>query len=212
MNDVAIIDYGAGNILSVNRAVLHCGAHALVTNNPEIILAADKVILPGVGAFASAMDALRATGLDAVVRQVAAAGTPLLGICLGMQMMATSSAEFGSHEGLNIIPGRVLPLPNRSIAGKEMKIPKVGWSTLNPSSNKGWDGSPLSGLVEGDSVYLVHSYQLVLEQADDLLAYYDHGGHAVTAAIRRGLIYGCQFHPEKSGEVGLKILRSFISR
>jgi glutamine amidotransferase len=212
MVEVAVIDYGVGNLLSVSRALVHCGAKAIVTADPATILAADRVILPGVGAFANGMAALRERGLDVVVRQVAAAGTPLLGICLGMQMMATSSVEFVEHEGLNLIAGRVLPLSNRSIEGDVLKIPSIGWHSLTPSADIDWVGSPLGGLIEGDSVYLVHSYHIVLDRQTDLLAHYDHGGHAVTAAIRRGLVFGCQFHPEKSGEAGLRILRSFISR
>lgn len=210
MIEVAVIDYGVGNLLSVSRALVHCGAKATVTADPATILAADRVILPGVGAFANGMAALRERGLDVVVRQVAAAGTPLLGICLGMQMMATSSIEFGEHEGLNLIAGRVLPLPNRSVDGKVLKIPNIGWCGLEHSAVIGWADSPLDGLIEGDSVYLVHSYHVVLDRPADLLAKYDHGGHSVAAAIRTGLVFGCQFHPEKSGEVGLKVLRSFI--
>lgn len=212
MIEVAVIDYGVGNLLSVSRALVHCGARAIVTADPATILAADCVILPGVGAFANGMAALRDKGLDVVVRQVAAAGTPLLGICLGMQMLTTSSVEFGEHEGLNLIAGRVLPLSNRSIEGNVLKIPNIGWNSLTPSTDHGWADSPLDGLIEGDSVYLVHSYHVVLDRPADLLAHYDHGGHPVTAAIRSGLVFGCQFHPEKSGEVGLRILRSFISR
>ena len=207
---VTIIDYGSGNLLSVTRAFERCGATPTLSHDPAEIENAERLVLPGVGAFADGMQGLRERGLIDPIRRYAASGRPLLGICLGMQMLATMSVEFGEHEGLNIIAGRVVPLSNRSTSGEVLKIPHIGWSPITRTDDGDWAGSPLDGLTEGAAVYLVHSYHFVPQQRSDLLAEYVYGGHPVTAAIRSGCIIGCQFHPEKSGEVGLAILARFL--
>lgn len=221
MTKVAVIDYGVGNLLSVSRALLHCGAQVQVTSDPATILAADRVILPGVGAFANGMAALQANGLGAVVRQVAAAGTPLLGICLGMQMLMESSDEFGATTGLGLIPGRVVQIPGHTTGGEAHKIPHIGWNELvfpptqppvHPNTHASWDGGLLDGITPGEAVYFVHSFMAMPTDPAHRLADCLYGGIAVSAAVQRGQVLGCQFHPEKSGEVGLRVLHNFLRR
>ena len=213
MIDVAVIDYGVGNLLSVSRALVHCGARALVTADRATILAADRVLLPGVGAFANGMAALRANGLDRVVHQVAAAGTPLLGICLGMQMLFETSEEFGATDGLGLIPGRVVQIPASTVNDEPHKIPHIGWNALvYPTRSTSWNGSLLDGITPGDAVYFVHSFMAKPTSPDHRLADCLYGGIAVSAVVQRDNVLGCQFHPEKSSEVGLRILRNFLCR
>lgn len=213
MIEVAVIDYGVGNLLSVSRAVVHCGAKATVTADPATILAADRVILPGVGAFANGMAALCANGLDAVVHRVAAAGTPLLGICLGMQMLMASSDEFGATSGLGLIPGRVVQIPGHDTSDEPHKIPHIGWNALvHPPGGGSWDGGLLDGIAPGEAVYFVHSFMAQPVDPAHRLADCLYGGIAVSAAVQHGRVMGCQFHPEKSGEVGLRVLANFLRR
>lgn len=209
--EVAVIDYGAGNLLSVQRGLEHCGAQVVLTADPERIFAAERVVLPGVGAFGSAMQALENLSLVAVLRELARRQTPLLGICLGMQLLLDESEEFGHTKGLGLIPGRVVPLPSTSLAGETLKIPEIGWNALQPSAGSpGWRGTLLQDCRPGQAVYFVHSFMAVPMQGVHRLADYDFGGHAIAAVIRKDGTTGCQFHPEKSGEVGLGILRRFL--
>jgi glutamine amidotransferase len=213
MIEVAVIDYGVGNLLSVSRALEHCGATVIVTSDPEIILATGRVVLPGVGAFADGMAALKANGMDAVVRQVADKGTPLLGICLGMQMLFNESEEFGATAGLGLIPGRVVHIPTKNTLGEIQKIPHIGWNELVlPAHRDSWQGGLFGDVSQGDAVYFVHSFMAVPESVADRLADCIYGGVSISAAVKRDNVEGCQFHPEKSGEVGLAILRSFVAR
>jgi imidazole glycerol-phosphate synthase subunit HisH len=209
--EVTVIDYGVGNLLSVQRGFEHCGARVIVTEDPTIILAAAKVVLPGVGAFGNAMQALAALGLIEVIREVAQRGTPLLGICLGMQLLLDESEEFGITAGLGLIPGRVISVPTTALSGKAQKIPHIGWSALQPSDlSEGWTGTLLHDNKVGDAAYFVHSFMAVPTDPMHRIVDCLYGGHKVPAVIGRNKIIGCQFHPEKSGEVGLKILRRFI--
>ena len=211
MTEVAVIDYGVGNLLSVSRALVHCGARVKVTADPAVILAADRVILPGVGAFANGMAALRASGLDRVVRQVAAAGTPLLGICLGMQLLLESSDEFGATDGLGLIPGRVVQIPSNATNGDSHKIPHIGWNALVlPAGRQDWADGLLGGIAAGEAMYFVHSFMAQPTDPAHRLADCLYGGIAVSAAVQRGAVLGCQFHPEKSGKVGLRVLANFL--
>jgi imidazole glycerol-phosphate synthase subunit HisH len=211
--DVAVIDYGVGNLLSVRRALEHCGVTVSVTAESEVILAAERVVLPGVGAFANGMEQLRRSRLDVVAQEVAARGTPLLGICLGMQMLLDESEEFGTNPGLGLIPGRVVAVPTTAADGQPHKIPHIGWNGLVlPKGRASWSASPLNGLNPGDAVYFLHSYMADPSDAADRLADCLYGGAAISAAIGRGNVFGCQFHPEKSGEIGLKVLRAFLAR
>ena len=207
---VSIIDYGSGNLFSVQRALEYCGATVRVAHTADDILAADRLILPGVGAFSDGMQGLRERGLVEALRQYAASGRPLLGICLGMQMLASVSDEFGEHTGLDLIPGRVVPIPDKSIDGPRIKIPHIGWSALTPTPMADWAKTPLEDTTPGTAVYLVHSYHVVPYDLTHLLAGCEYGGHRITAAIRSGNIFGFQFHPEKSGPEGLRMLAAFL--
>lgn len=207
---VTIVDYGSGNLLSVQRAFEFCGATVVLAEDAATIERAEYLVLPGVGAFADGMQGLRDRRLIAPIQRFAATGRPLLGICLGMQMLATTSAEFGDHDGLNLIEGRVVPVHDRSASGELLKIPNIGWYDLEPAAKGAWTGSLLDGLPDSAAVYLVHSYHVVPRQATHLLATYVLGGRPVTASIRSGRIIGCQFHPEKSGKIGLQILNGFL--
>jgi glutamine amidotransferase len=209
--EVIVIDYGLGNLLSVQRGLEHCGAKVILTADPEKILAAKRVVLPGVGAFANAMQALESLGLVSVIREVAQRKTPLFGICLGMQLLLEESDEFGVTAGLGLIPGRVIAVPDCTLLGASQKIPHIGWSELRPSNAAvDWQHTLLEDNHPGDSVYFVHSFMAVPTSTAHRIADCLYGGHKIAATIGRDKITGCQFHPEKSGEVGLKILRRFI--
>lgn len=199
---IAIVDYGVGNLSSLQCSFSAIGARAEVTADPAEIAGADRIVLPGVGAFGDAAEKLRASGLDEVLREQAALGKPLLGICLGMQLLFDESLEYGRHRGLGLIPGVVRPIGDVIPAG--LKIPHMGWNALRFPGEK----HPLFRYIqEGDYVYFVHSYYAAQCQPDTIaLAEY---GAMLTAAVARGNVLGCQFHPEKSGAVGLAILRAF---
>ena len=200
---IAIIDYGVGNLFSLCSSLKSIGAEAVVTPDPAVIRAADRIILPGVGAFADAAAKLRATGLDRVLLEEAANGKKIMGICLGMQMLFEESHEYGVHKGLGLIPGRVVPMAGYIPEG--LKIPHIGW---NPLILKGESKHPLLKYVEeGDCVYFVHSY-FATDCNDSVIATAEYG-HELTAAVAKGNVMGCQFHPEKSGKVGLNILKAF---
>ncbi|MBO2945411.1 imidazole glycerol phosphate synthase subunit HisH [Paenibacillus sp. F411] len=198
---IAVVDYGMGNLHSVSKAVERLGYEPLITGVREEILSADGIILPGVGAFGDAMEHLRESGLDQVMREAAARTAPLLGICLGMQLLFSQSEEHGVHEGLNILPGKVV-----RFTGGDYKVPHMGWNSLSFLQP---DVPLFAGLEEGH-VYFVHSYHVLPEVKSDLLAVTDYG-QPVTAIVGRGHVYGMQFHPEKSGELGMSLLRGFLA-
>ena len=195
---IAIIDYGMGNLHSVSKAIERLGYEVDVTSDRDRIAAASGAILPGVGAFGDAMDNLRATGLLEAVNEYAASGKPLLGICLGMQLLFSESEEHGNHKGLGLLPGRVVRLSGQA------KIPHMGWNrlTFHQPDNKIFDG------LEEGHVYFVHSYK-ALPDENHLLASTDYE-EQVTAVVGRDNVYGMQFHPEKSGELGMQLLRNFL--
>ena len=210
-NHVTVIDYGVGNLLSVQRGFEHCGARVIVSADAAQILTAERVVLPGVGAFGNAMKALERLGLIAVIRELAYRQTPLLGICLGMQLLLDESEEFGITPGLGLIPGRVIPVPTQTQLGELQKIPHIGWSALGLSGAPGgWEGTLMQDNRPGEAAYFIHSFMAVPTNPTHRIADCVYGGHPVPATIGRDHITGCQFHPEKSGEVGLKILRRFI--
>ena len=199
---IAIVDYGVGNLFSLKSSLSMIGAKALVTRDAEALRAADKIILPGVGAFEDAAKKLRATGLDAVVVEQAKAGKPLLGICLGMQLLFDRSFEYGEHKGLGLLKGDVVDMRPRIPA--ELKVPQIGWNALIFKQPE----HPLFRYIaEGDCVYFVHSYY-ASNCEDSTLATTEYGAE-LTAAVGSDNILGCQFHPEKSGRVGLNILKAF---
>ena len=199
---IAIVDYGVGNLYSLCSSLRAIGADAVVTPDADVLRAADRIILPGVGAFADAAAKLRATGLDRVICEQAAAGKKIMGICLGMQMLFEKSYEYGEHDGLGLIPGRIVPMAG--YIPEDLKVPHIGW---NPLIFKGERHPLLRYLKEGDCVYFVHSY-FAADCDDSVIATAEYG-RELTAAVARGIVMGCQFHPEKSGPVGLSILRAF---
>jgi glutamine amidotransferase len=212
---VVIVDYGRGNLWSVGQAVAAVGGAPRLSDEPAVVRAAEQVILPGVGAFGDAMAGLRARGLDEAVLAFAATERPLLGVCLGMQLLLETSSEFGRHDGLALIAGRVdrLPEPPTDERRRRYKIPNVGWCRLEPApGGRSWDESLLASVKPGDCAYFVHSYAAHPTDPRHRLANIGLGGSAVAAAVTSGPITGCQFHPEKSGEVGLAILRAFVAR
>ena len=210
---ITIIDYGVGNLLSVRRGLEHCGAEVVESADPKFILASDKVVLPGVGAFPVAMDLLSKLNLISALQELGKLDIPLLGICLGMQLLMDESDEFGVTAGLGLIPGRVVAVPMENSAGGLQKIPHVGWSALKSSTQThNWNGTLLQDNAMGDAAYFVHSFMAQPTDDKNLLAHAVYGGHRISAVIAKNQITGCQFHPEKSGEVGLKILRRFIEQ
>lgn len=198
---IRIIDYGVGNLFSLRSSLRAIGIDADYTGNPVEIRKADKLILPGVGAFRDAREALRSTGLDRVVQEEVGKGKPLMGICLGMQMLFNRSYEYGEYEGLGLIPGEIVPMEGR--IPKDLPIPHIGWNELMLKQP-----SPLmKNTANGDYVYFVHSYYAETP-AEYVIATTDYGVE-MTAAVQKDNVYGCQFHPEKSSEVGLSILKAF---
>ena len=199
---IAIIDYGVGNLFSLQRSFQKIGADAVVTGDPAVIRGADRILLPGVGAFGDAAQKLRDACLDEVVRSEAKAGKYILGICLGMQLLFDESHEFGVHAGLGLIPGRVVDMT--PVIGPGLKVPQIGWNALHLTRPE----HPLWKYIRPDDcVYFVHSYY-ASECEDSVLATTEYGAE-LTAAAGRDNVLGCQFHPEKSGPVGLNILRAF---
>ena len=198
---IAIIDYGVGNLFSLRSSFAAIGQEAIVTNDTEEIRRADRLILPGVGAFQDAAEKLRASGMDRAVKEEAARGKPLLGVCLGMQMLFEHSYEYGVHEGLGLLKGEIRPIAERIPAG--LKIPQMGWNALKIVK----DSPLLKYTREGEYVYFVHSYSAV-NCDESLLAVTEYGAD-LTACVGKGNVFGCQFHPEKSSDVGLRILKAF---
>ncbi len=199
---IAIIDYDAGNLRSVEKALLALGAETVITRDRETILAADKVILPGVGSFGDAMEKLHQYGLVDVIRQVAAKGTPFIGICLGLQLLFERSEESPGVDGLGILKGEILRIPDC----EGLKIPHMGWNSLKIRP----DSRLFAGVEEESYVYFVHSYYLKAADESQVAAVTDYSTH-IHAAVETGNIFACQFHPEKSSDVGLRILKNFIS-
>ncbi|HJC38988.1 MAG TPA: imidazole glycerol phosphate synthase subunit HisH [Candidatus Mediterraneibacter faecigallinarum] len=198
---IAIIDYDAGNIKSVEKALLLLGQEVVITGGREEILKADKVILPGVGAFGDAMANLRKTGLDQVIREVTGRGTPFLGICLGLQLLFERSGEAPGVEGLGILKGEILRIPD----SEGLKIPHMGWNSLHLEN----DGRLFRGISEGAYVYFVHSYYLKAADESIVKASTEYSTH-IHASVEKDNVFACQFHPEKSSDVGIQILRNFV--
>ena len=198
---IAIIDYGVGNLFSLSSALKAVGADAIITGESEQIRKADKLILPGVGAFGDAMEKLKADGLDTLIKEETAKGKPLLGICLGMQLLFDKSYEFGEHSGLGLIKGEVVPMEGR--IPKNLKIPHIGWNALKLNG----DCPIFKNNKDGDFVYFVHSFYA--DGCEKSVTATTEYGITITAAAADKNVFGCQFHPEKSGPVGLAILRAF---
>ncbi len=211
MPAVVVADYGIGNLFSVRRALEAAGADVVVTGAPRAVAQAERLVVPGVGAFGDVVAELRLRGLQEPVMEMAASGRPLLGICVGMQMLFELGEEFGDHPGLGLLPGRVRAIPLADAEGRPHKIPHVGWAPLHPAGRRnGWQGTLLADLQPGAAVYFVHSFAAEPDVDGDRLADTVYGGHAISAAVQQHNVMGCQFHPEKSGPVGLSILGRFL--
>ena len=198
---LAIIDYGVGNLFSLKSSIEAIGVESVITSDADIIKQADHIILPGVGAFGDAIDKLRQTGLDKTVLECAAAGKPLLGICVGMQMLFARDYEYGEHDGLKLIPGEVRDI--REIIDPSLKVPEIGWNALRLTKKS----KLYKGVADGSYVYFVHSYSAV--KCEPYISALTDYSTDITASVESGNVYGTQFHPEKSGPVGLKILKNF---
>lgn len=199
---VAIVDYGVGNLFSLKSSFAAIGVEAVVSADPKVLESADRIILPGVGAFEDAAKKLRNSGLDKVLKELAEKGKPLMGICLGMQLLFEKSYEYGEHEGLGLIKGAVKPI--KDVIPSDLKIPHIGWNPLVIKKS-----SPLfSKINDGDCVYFVHSFYAA--DCDDSVIAVSEYGAELTAAVQSKNVFGCQFHPEKSGKVGLNILKAFV--
>ncbi|WP_374615155.1 imidazole glycerol phosphate synthase subunit HisH [Sphingorhabdus sp.] len=209
--EVVVIDYGMGNLLSVQRGLEHVGAQVFVSSSPERIRTAERVVLPGVGAFPDAMKELARRELVSVIPEIAARGTPLLGICLGMQVLFETGAEFGETAGLAVLPGSVVEIPAQGADGQPHKIPHVGWNALRPSGGSCWKGGLLTDVAAGEAVYFVHSFMAQPRNEQHRIADCYYGGIPLAAVVGAENVVACQFHPEKSGDVGLRILRQFLS-
>ncbi|HAT1856302.1 imidazole glycerol phosphate synthase subunit HisH [Legionella pneumophila] len=211
MSSVSIVDYGVGNLLSVARAFQYFDASVNLVSTPEEIMSADRLVLPGVGAFEDGMKGLTTLNFIEPIKQFARSGKPFLGICLGMQMMLSKSTEFGQHEGLGLIAGEVVSVPSHGVDGQLHKIPHIGWNELVATSEgEDWCHTILKNIPLNSSVYFVHSFMAMPSNPKKRLADTLYDGQAISAVIKDENMYGCQFHPEKSGEVGLSIIQQFL--
>jgi len=209
ITNVTVVDYGSGNVFSVSRALQESGGRVTLSGDPAVVAGAERLVLPGVGAFSAAMQALIDRGLADAVRRFVDTGRPFLGICVGMQAMMDYSEEFGRHDGFGFVKGGVVAVPTSGADGRPHPVPHIGWNGLKPGAN-GWDGTCLTALAPGTAVYFVHSFVAQPEKPENVLATCDYDGHAITATIVRDNMVGCQFHPEKSGPAGLRILGRFV--
>ena len=209
---VTVIDYGIGNLLNVVRALEHCGASVQVAEQAtQVSTLPDRLVLPGVGAFADAMAELRVRGFDELVKRHVETGRPFLGICVGAQLLFEVGEEHGEHAGLGLIPGRVQPVPAIDPAGQSLRVPHIGWSGLvRPPMRASWDGTILAAVQPGEAVYFVHSYAPAPTHEAHRLADTDYHGVRICAAVARDHVYGCQFHPERSAASGLGMLSAFL--
>jgi imidazole glycerol-phosphate synthase subunit HisH len=204
---IAIIDYGIGNVRSILSAFENQGAEAFLTDDKDVILKSDGLVLPGVGAFSHGMKNLESFGLVGVIKEYVASGKPFMGICLGMQLLFEGSEEFGKTTGLGLIPGRVVKLPTKD--DQNEKLPHVSWNELNRKSVQ-WNDTILEDIEEGSDMYFVHSFVAQPRDGDNILSTTEYSSCNFCSSVKKGNIYGCQFHPEKSGQTGLKIIKNFI--
>lgn len=211
MTRVVLVDYGVGNLLSVRRALARCGGEVEVSADPDVIREAGHVVLPGVGAFGDCVSELHSRGLATPVVEHVAAGRPLLGICVGMQMLFEVGEEFGEHRGLGILPGRVTRIPDTGVDGTPHKVPHVAWAPLVPGeAAPDWSQTLLADVEPGEYCYFVHSYAAVPADEEMRLADALYDGRRIAAVVSHGNVVGCQFHPEKSAAVGLRVLAGFL--
>lgn len=211
-NKVTILDYGMCNLLNVARALQHVGADVTVTEDATVAAAAERLIVPGVGAFSDSVREVKNRGFDDLIQSFIESGRPFLGICVGMQMLFDASEEFGIHSGLGILQGRVKAVPNTSVDGALQRVPHIGWNPLvEPEGGRQWQGTLLNSYAgESPPVYFVHSFAAIPTNPSDRLADCIYGGHRICASVQRNNIMAAQFHPERSGKIGLEVLRHFL--
>jgi glutamine amidotransferase len=211
---VTILDYGMCNLLNVARAFQHCGADVAIVEDPVAARGAERLVVPGVGAFKDSINEVRSRGFDDAIREFARSGRPMLGICVGMQMLFDASEEFGEHAGLGILPGRVVAVPSRTTTGERQRVPHIGWNhLLAPQSGRSWGGTLLEKFADAKpAVYFVHSFAAQPAEAGDRLADCVYGGHRICAAIARDNVTAFQFHPERSGRDGLRVIETFLAQ
>jgi glutamine amidotransferase len=208
--EVTVLDYGSGNLFSIGQALSSCGVRVHVTSDAERIVTATHLVIPGVGAFGQCMEKMRQASLIEPLREAIGRGAWVLGICVGMQMLLDSSAEFGVHPGLGLIPGKVVSIPAVDESGRKHKVPYVGWSPLYSVAGKAWENTILSTISPGSCCYFVHSFMACPNDERRRLAETYYGATRVCAAVQFDNVFGTQFHPEKSGEAGLAIVSRFL--
>lgn len=210
---VTIVDYGMCNLLNVARAFEHCGAQVTVTEDPGTVKTAGRLVVPGVGAFSDSMKEVTNRGFGNEIKAFAQTGRPMFGICVGMQMLFEASEEFGEHAGLGILSGRVKPVPSIAQDGRSQRVPHIGWNHLvEPEGGRDWHGTLLEPMLGSQpAVYFVHSFSAEPAQSADRLADCIYGGHRICATVQRDNLMASQFHPERSGEIGLAMIRQFLA-
>lgn len=210
---ITLVDYGMANLLNVARAFQHCGADIDIIEDPKAIKSAERLVVPGVGAFKDCIDEIRTRGFDDAIKQFTLTERPLLGICVGMQILFESSEEFGQHAGLGILPGQVKAIPKQSPSGKSVRVPHIGWSHLvKPETGRNWSETLLDAYEgKAPAVYFVHSFAAHPAHAEDRLADCIYGDQKICASVQRDNLMATQFHPERSGPVGLSLINRFMS-
>jgi len=209
---VAIIDYEAGNLYSVQHACNFVGLESKITSDKDEILSANGAILPGVGAFGEAMENLNKRGLAETIREFVASGKPFMGVCLGLQLLFTESEEFGLHQGLDLIKGEVKRFPNKNDLGEPVKVPQIGWNQIYQKDEKKWKNSPLNGVENGEFMYFVHSYYVTPRDKNDVLTLTNYEGIEYCSSVCRDNLFATQFHPEKSSQEGIKIYKNWAEK
>lgn len=209
--EVTIIDYGVGNLFSIAQAVIYVGGTPVITSDKEVILKSNHLILPGVGAFGNAMDNLKDLDLVSPIVDYIASGKPLMGVCLGMQILFDESEEFGNNKGLGIIKGTIKKFPESAVNGQQVKIPQIAWNRIYKNKEEDWKASPLAQVEEGAFMYFVHSYFAAPEDPDTILSRSNYAGLDYCSAVKKDNVYAFQFHPEKSTTQGLAIYKEFIN-